>query len=167
MKFLIGLLISCTIFAGFAIGQTAAVVKPKVMIKVDEFTGKKTVRLEKVKLTPTLELDLESVKSMKPLSPMESFLQYATLTFTNTNSARLRVRDIEVNFSVDSKIVKGGPGNVLINPKSEQIIAVTDISNLALVGKGKAVKMKIGDTIFDLDSDTVKLIADFVRGVQN
>lgn len=166
MKFLIGLLVSICLLTGAAIGQTTVAAKPKVEVKVDEFTGKKTVRLLKVKLTPTVELDLESSVSTKPLNPFEASMQYAKLSFTNTGSTTLRTRDIELNFSVDNKIVKGGPGNVLVERKSEKIICVSDISKLALVGKGKTVKMKLGDTIFDLDTDTVKLIADFVRGVQ-
>lgn len=138
----------------------------KVSVKSDAFTGKKTVSLSSLTIAPELQLDMESVIKTGATSPFEKEMEYATLTFVNSGKQSLRTSNLEVNFMVDGKIVKGGAASVRVKPQTEQIIAVVDISNLRKIGDGKTVQMKIGDTLFELDKKNINLIKDFAQAVR-
>jgi hypothetical protein len=84
----------------------------KVTVKEDEFANKKTTILTEHSLSPMLTITMKCVIDRKVnRSPMERYLDFATVEFASTSGKREYGFGSEINFLVDGKSVKGNQVN--------------------------------------------------------
>ena len=135
-------------------------------VKDDAFSGKRTVKLESQQISPTLTMSIsaEIDTRTKGDRPMRN-LGTCTLEFVSTTQRREYATETEFNFLVDGQPVKGGTliSSPLTDKRSkdgkELAHGVMNNGSLQDIGRGREVKLKIGDQIFDLDKALVHNIA--------
>jgi hypothetical protein len=142
----------------------------KVIVKEDEFANRKTTILTEHSLSPMLTITMKCVIDRKVnRSPMERYLDFATVEFASTSGKREYGFGSEINFLVDGKSVKGNQVNSSLSRRQsgvENVITTLGFDVLVKISQGKEVKMKLGENIFVLDSDFKKLIKEFVDSAQ-
>jgi hypothetical protein len=137
-----------------------------VSVKDDQFSGKRTVKLESQQISQTLTVSISAeidtrTKGDRPLRDLGT----CTLDFVSTTARREYATETEFNFLVDGKPVKGGTliSSPLTDKRSkdgkELAHAVMNNGSLQDIGRGREVKLKIGEQIFDLDKALVHNIA--------
>jgi hypothetical protein len=137
-----------------------------VSVKDDAFSGKRTVKLESQQISPTLTMSIsaEIDTRTKGDRPMRN-LGTCTLEFVSITQRREYATETEFNFLVDGQPVKGGTliSSPLTDKRSkdgkELAHGVMNNGSLQDIGRGREVKLKIGDQIFALDKALVHNIA--------
>jgi hypothetical protein len=161
------LLILCTGFGQAQQKNTGS----SITVKDDEVSGKRSVELEVQRISSTLAMSItaEIDTRTKGEPPLRDF-GTATVNFVSTTSRReYGAADTEFNFLVDGERVKGG--SVSSSPltdkraKDGKELAHGVMSNGALqdIGRGRDVKMKIGEQVFTLDKSVIENIAAVFR----
>ena len=141
-----------------------------VSVKDDAFSGKRTVKLETQQISPTLTMSLTAeintrTKGDRPVRDLGT----STLDFVSTTKKREYATETEFNFLVDGQPVKGGTitSSPLTDKRSKdgKELAHGVMSNASLqdIARGREVKLKIGEQIFDLDKALVHNLATVYR----
>ena len=141
----------------------------KITVKEDEFAGKKTTALTDHSLSPTLTITMKCGIDIKAnRTPMEKYLDFATVEFTSTSGKVEYIHAREINFLVDDKSVRGNQVNSLISQQKgvENVITTLGFDVLMKISQGREVKMKLGENIFVLDTDFKKLVKEFIDAAQ-
>lgn len=137
-----------------------------VSVKDDAFSRKRTVKLESQQISPTLTMSLTAeidtrTKGDRPVRDLGT----STLDFVSTTTKREYATETEFNFLVDGQPVKGGTliSSPLTDKRSKdgKELAHGVMSNASLqdIARGRKVKLKIGEQIFDLDKALVHNLA--------
>ena len=138
----------------------------QLSVKDDAFSGKRTVKLESQQISPTLSMSISAeidtrTKGDRPMRDLGT----CTLDFISTTPRREYATETEFNFLVDGQPVKGGTliSSPLTDKRSkdgkELAHGVMNNGSLQDIGRGREVKLKIGEQIFDLDKALVHNIA--------
>ena len=121
-------------------------------------------------VSPTLTISITAELDIRTKDDGFRDLGAATVTFISiTDRREYGDPTTEFNFQVDGKRVRGGPANSSpMTDKREKdsreiVIGAIDTSALEEIGRGRDVKMKIGDQVITLDQTVIKNIAEFVR----
>lgn len=133
-----------------------------VSVNDDAFSGKRTVKLESQQISPILTMSLIAeidtrTKGDRPVRDLGT----CTLNFVSTTTKREYATETEFNFLVDGQPVKGGTliSSPLTDKRSKdgKELAHGVMSNASLqdIARGREVKLKIGEQIFDLDKALV------------
>src|SRR4030095_10457450 len=138
----------------------------QLSVKDDAFSGKRTVKLESQQISPTLTMSIsaEIDTRTKGDRPMRN-LGTCTLEFVSITQRREYATETEFNFLVDGQPVKGGTliSSPLTDKRSKdgKELAHGVISNGSLqeISRGREVKLKIGEQIFNLDKGLVHKLA--------
>jgi len=141
----------------------------KITVKEDEFASKKTTALTEHSLSPVLTITLKCVIDIKAnRTPMEKYLDFATVEFTSTSGKVEYLHAREINFLVDGKSVRGNQINSFINQQKgvENVITTLGFDVLMKISQGSEVKMKLGENVFVLDADFKKLVKEFIDAAQ-
>ncbi len=147
------------------------VAKTRITVTADMISGKLTVELEPQQISPTLTMSIKAEidTSKKADGPLRD-LGTATVNFVSTTSRReYGADDTEFSFLVDGQRVRGG--SVSSSPltdkraKDGKELAHGVMSNGALqdIGRGRDVKLKIGEQVITLDSTVIQNIAALFR----
>lgn len=140
-----------------------------ITVKDDEFTGKRTVELAPQRISPTLTMGITAQTDTRKGDRFRD-LGSSTIRFVSTTGKReYGRRDNEFNFMVDGERVRGGP--VSSSPLNDDLerdgkeLAVGVIRNATLqeIGKGRDVKVKIGEQVFTLDKAVIQNLAAVFR----
>jgi hypothetical protein len=137
-----------------------------VSVKDDAFSSKRTVKLESQQISPTLTMSLTAeidtrTKGDRPVRDLGT----STLDFVSTTTKREYATETEFNFLVDGQPVKGGTliSSPLTDKRSKdgKELAHGVMSNASLqdIARGREVKLKIGEQIFNLDKALVHNLA--------
>jgi hypothetical protein len=137
-----------------------------VSVKDDAFSSKRTVKLESQQISPTLTISLTAeidtrTKGDRPVRDLGT----STLGFVSTTTKREYATETEFNFLVDGQPVKGGTliSSPLTDKRSKdgKELAHGVMSNASLqdIARGREVKLKIGEQIFNLDKALVHNLA--------
>ena len=141
-----------------------------ITVKDDEFTGKRTVELAPQRISPTLTMSIIAQTDTRTKGDRLRDLGSSTVRFVSTTGKReYGRRDNEFNFMVDGERVRGGP--VSSSPLNDDLerdgkeLAVGVVRNATLqdIGKGRDVKLKIGEQIFTLDKAVIQNLAAVFR----
>lgn len=161
--------------------QGSAGASGKVEIRRDEFSGKKTVVLRDLALSPQFRLSLSVERSDSGLllngkntRALERGIEFAIARFESFDKQnKFGVFDGEYNFLADGARVHGGKVSAPSPPSIEDIragreilIGTFDMANLGKLIKAKTVQMKIGEKIFNLDSGTIAKLKEFYDALE-
>lgn len=142
----------------------------KITVKEDEFANRKTTILTEHSLSLMLTITMKCVIDKKTnRSPMERYLDFATVEFASTSGKREYGYGSEINFLVDGKSVKGNQVNSSLSRRQsgvENVITTLGFDVLVKISQGKEVKMKLGENIFVLNNEFKKLVKEFVDSAQ-
>jgi len=137
-----------------------------VSVKDDAFSGKRTVKLESQPISQTLTMSISAeidtrTTGARPIRDLGS----STLEFVSMTPKREYATETEFNFLVDGQPVKGGSliSSPLTDKRSkdgkELAHGVMSNGSLQEISRGREVKLKIGEQIFDLDKALVHKLA--------
>ena len=153
---------------------TPAAKTPKVEVKDDRFSGKRTVMLKDLRLSDNLTLSLEGEIKMAARShdlsaQVEEQLQSITVEFSvPASTSNPFTGEMEVNFLVDGRREHGGivgDGAVVDSMRRDgrhTATGVVSLEALRNVVRGRRVEMKIGELEVTLDEGVLKNLRLFV-----
>jgi len=156
---------------------TPAAKTPKVEVKDDRFSGKRTVMLKDLPLSDNLTMSLEGEIKMAARShdlsaQVEEQLQPVSVEFSvPASTSNPFTGEMEVNFLVDGRREHGGivGGGALVDSMRRDgrrtAIGVLSLEALRNVVRGKRVEMKIGELEVTLDEGVLKNLRLFVAAM--
>lgn len=144
-----------------------------VEVKDDEFSGKRKVTLAEQVLGPAMKMTLSAtLDQTRRRSPYEPDLDYAEIEFISpTGGAQFNGADKEVNFMVDGERLRGSQlesgiaSDALRKDGKYTAIGVLYLSTLTKIARGREVKMKVGDNVYQLDKTLLKNLQEFVKAL--
>lgn len=142
-----------------------------VTVKDDgAFSGKRKVELSAQQISATLTMTISAEIDIRTRGDRFRDLGTSTVKFVSTTGQReYGDQRTEFNFMVDGvRIIGGRASSSPLTDKREKDgkeIAVGAIGTGALeeIGRGREVKIKLGEQVFTLDKTAIKNIAQFVR----
>jgi hypothetical protein len=143
-----------------------------ITVKDDsDFSGKRKVELAPQRIAPTLTMSITAEIDTRTKGNSFRDLGTALVNFISTTGRREYGAgdNIEFNFLVDGQRIRGG--RIKSSPLTDKLekdgkeLALGVISNGALedIGKGRDVKLKIGEQIFTLDKAVIQNLAAVFR----
>lgn len=153
----------------------------QVEVKTDEFSGRKTVVLRDLAISPQFRLSLSVERgdtglllNGKNTRALERGIEFAVAEFVSFDKQnKFGVFNGEYNFLADNARVRGGRVSAPSPPRVEDIragreilIGTFDMANLPKLIKAKTVQMKIGEKIFNLDNDIINKLKEFYDALE-
>ncbi len=150
----------------------------KVSFKDDEFTGKRTVVLENLVLATDLTATLSTDIDLKTLNSRPSgrdavsrWIADTTIIFSvpNKGQALFLSEGNRMDFMVDGERVAGNEATSSSYGSRkrgiEEVLTVMNLDRLGKVARGRDVKMKLGDRIYDIDSSAKERLKAFLKAL--